>query len=254
MRHSLRLFSLATLIVVGTIIYSSCKKTNSNSEDNNLTSEQIKSIASSTGKLHNSILTLVGKNYNLETIIGKDFKNQFYSVEVPNFNLHKNAPNHNFDFSGIYDYENFIDFTFKKSSLIEKDYLKSIARTIKDNSINEIGGKLDIILNSVLSNESISKSKKLALAGSIEVARNSSIFWNDARNNIENPYHVYFSSFNTFIKPPSCTEWADIFAYVDYYGYYSEGGYSPTQAATAAGQDASYASLIASQPGHSCGH
>ncbi len=70
-------------------------------------------------------------------------------------------------------------------------------------------------------------------------------------NNQLNPYHQFFENYQ---KPyfPDCVTIIDICMFAISYDEYLENGYNPTQAETAAAQDAAYQSGLAGMAGGAC--
>lgn len=110
----------------------------------------------------------------------------------------------------------------------------------------------DNLIALILADNYLNSSSKLMLAGTIEVLRNSTAYWEDAKINPTNPYFNHLRNNNVVatnnISWPTYEQMVDAVAYADFYDYYSQGGYNPTQASNAAWQDAAYNSALAVQP------
>ena len=235
------------------LIYSSCTKTQTTQDD--LTLEQIKELSKKVGVVHNNLLDEVSKIIDVNTVSDQEFEKAFYSIKYKDFILHDKYPNRQISFVGIFNNNEFIENNFSKKSEIEKNYLKQMTLQCRKTYSKSIDLELIKISNQILSDENLIKSQKLGLLCALEVARSSCFYWNDAIVNINHPYHNLFQGSNNVVFPHfTCSQIVDMCATYDFYGYYSEGGYPPAQAAQAASQDGSYASGLSSLPGHECGH
>ncbi len=232
---------LAVLSIFAVIaFFYACQKTSrleSNSDQITLT--ELKKASEDAGIVHNLLLEKAG-SMSLAKNDFNSFESNLYSIaKVGDYVLTPRSSGRKLDTKGISDISSFIN-GLSKLSLQEKNYVKLIITSLQERAdIAAFENNVDKILVQIANDVELSTETKRVLAGTAGVAKYSLRYWTDARTNIANPFHLYFKN-SLVSRWPTCSEAVDIIAYVDFYNYYSSGGYSPAQAQTAAYQDASY--------------
>ena len=139
--------------------------------------------------------------------------------------------------------------------------LRAILRKAKNSpqtfsNLNEYHAYYDGLVNEVAGSRTLPEREKQTLILGFEVARNSGLYWYQARSSKSNPYHVIFSSgiqlqnFPCVFCGTSCEQLEDMLATMAAYEYYLNGG--DVNASLHAVQDGQYHSGLAIMPGGAC--
>ena len=243
-----KLCYFAIVLLIGT----SCTKNSTKSTDiEYLTKSNLSKLSDNAGAIHSYLIDQVGKTNNLALLTKEQYRYAIYSIKMEGVELNYFDTKLAIDKRGIYDFKNYITNHFAYKSEYEQDILKQIVSiTISSQDFNEINKQFNKLKSEILS-KSFTATKQLCLLGALEIARSSSKYWLDAKQNQLNPYHQFFENYQ---KPyfPDCVTIIDICMFAISYDEYLENGYNPTQAETAAAQDAAYQSGLAGMAGGAC--
>ncbi len=246
MKNSLTIIMATCLPIAFFVVFYACKTTTPLTGSVELSNTEIQTIAHSVGYLNNALIDRVGKENDLPGISDAAYKKAIYAVQIPNYYIPHIATSFVFDKAGIAEIDQYMDTRVSSLTATEKKYLKSIC------SVTAIKN-FDKLMGEILNDADCNTKSKIMLAGSIEIAKTSIAYWNDAVHNTKNPYHSFASKrvkANELRQLLLNTKLTDIGMFViAFNNYLNEQQLPPDTAANIASLDAAYQSGLAGMAG-----
>ncbi len=251
-----RIKTLIICLSLTAITIYSCEKTNS-FETTSLSKSEIRALAKKTGEAHNILIESAARIIDVQSSSSIEYRKAILSIKLSNFSMDVPESKVAFDKYGLNDPETYVHKYFKKIDEHSKNYLVKIFLIAKagfsQNTLNKIDTKLEQIFN----DQDLDQSEKLLLSGTLEISRNSLLYWHDARKNSSNPYHNFFTNVIKSNAGPfiyfDCTTMIDMAMYaISFQDNYYTNALSLETSNQMALLDGAYQSGLASMAGGAC--
>ncbi|MDP1973558.1 hypothetical protein [Sediminibacterium sp.] len=238
------------------ILIISCEKSKIY-ETMSLDNEAIRSLSRATGEAHNILIEKAANVIDIKKSTSDQYRNAILSIRLSNFSLNVPKSDVLFDKVGLIDPKKYVENHFKQLNAKTKNYLIDIFLLAKEGFSLNTFKKIDLNLVRLLDDKELTDSEKVLLSGTLEICRNSLIYWNDARKNNQNPYHTFFSntikSYSTPMVPFDCTTMIDMSMYaISFQDNYYNNALPLEISNQIALIDAAYQSGLASMAGGAC--